>query len=1064
MSEELVLSFIKQHKLDPSIASALRELLKRHMFQMSETLDADLKRALSSETTWKPVVLTASVVSEEEPTAPQETERQVPPHVSLRDIQPGTHIDEDLFIPEDLDTTMEVYRLTTSQAPPPNDDDDDEVAVTLLEGQLPPHLRAKLGLPGPPQAKPPKSFSKDKDEDEEDELYSMTLADASGLEIASMLPANLPSRSAPFAPHAPEIEDDILISSKLPRYQRLAIIGEGATGEIWRVLDRDLNRTMAMKIMKPSLREKPTQLARFIEEAQITAQLEHPGIVPIHECGRLSDGRYYFTMKEIKGQSLSEVIDTFHDAATTSHWGTTPEGWNLRRLLDLFKRICEAIGYAHSHKVIHRDLKPDNIIVGQHGEVHVVDWGLVKILEPEPTSKAEQDFTQTSKDQGLAQPLTLQGDLLGTPAYMSPEQLTSPDQVNEQCDVYSLGVILYEILAGQVPYVGYNHNSILFQILSGPPYPPGREEVSAGQEEDKTLWRTEGTPPSHVSDKPLLPEGLISICARAMHRKPSERYENANAFAQAIREWLNGAKRLEQAFSLVGQAETREPEIWLLQTQATQARQKAQELAKQLEPWDPEQNKWPVWEEEERAKELEKAARQLSFETESILQSALAYVPDLAAAHEALVLRYQSTHKAAEEAGHTERRQHLEEQLKKHLHALPSDNTSRNEVAAYLKGDGAISLITDPPGANVQVYRFVKKHRRLVPEFVKHLGQTPLRQASLPMGSYLLKLHAKGYEEVNYPVYIGRQEHWDGHPPGAPTPHVIRLPQQGAIKEGERYIPAGYFQAGDKEEHGDALPSQRIWMHDFVIQTQPVINREYDLFLAELRKAGRFEEAEQYAPQGLIPSTSGETPSPFRELLHTGRWNLTDEHDEPIWPALWPVVRINWFGARAYAKWYSERTRQTWRLAFELEWEKAARGVDGRLYPWGDFLDPTWCHMRESQHGVVSPTSIQDAPLDVSVYGVRHMGGNVMDWCLDAYHPAGPPVRNGVFSMSEAWEASLPHTIALTPPYTRRLRRGGAWGSNRSALRSSDRNWSNPGHPFSLVGFRLVRLYHPSAS
>ncbi|MFO1495028.1 MAG: serine/threonine-protein kinase [Lysobacterales bacterium] len=163
-------------------------------------------------------------------------------------------------------------------------------------------------------------------------------------------------------------------------YELLSLIGSGAMGEVWRVRDRRLQRTMAMKILRHAWTGDADIAARFIEEAQATAQLQHPGIVPVHEIGTLSDGRLYFTMKEVRGRTFLDVIEAVHREIGSDFGAVGRDGWSHRRLVEVFRAVCDAVAYAHSRGVIHRDLKPHNIMVGDFGEVLVLDWGLALVI------------------------------------------------------------------------------------------------------------------------------------------------------------------------------------------------------------------------------------------------------------------------------------------------------------------------------------------------------------------------------------------------------------------------------------------------------------------------------------------------------------------------------------------------------------------------------------------------------------------------------------------------------------------------------------------------------------
>jgi serine/threonine protein kinase len=254
-------------------------------------------------------------------------------------------------------------------------------------------------------------------------------------------------------------------------------VGRGATAVVLRGTDIKLRREVALKVTsRPRDQLATPLLARFVEEAQITAQLEHPNVVPIHDLGIDPEGRAYFSMKLVRGQSLEAILERRKegDAATLSEFG-------LRRLLDVFLQVCQAVEYAHARGVIHRDLKPANIMVGDFGEVLVMDWGVAKLKgradpppveEPRPPlSDAPGVSTVRADNRALA---TDHGALLGTPAYMSPEQAMGAS-VDERTDIYSLGVILYEILCGEVPFAGAEPIEVfLSKVVNEAPQPPSQ--------------------------------------------------------------------------------------------------------------------------------------------------------------------------------------------------------------------------------------------------------------------------------------------------------------------------------------------------------------------------------------------------------------------------------------------------------------------------------------------------------------------------------------------------------------------------------------------------------------
>lgn len=279
------------------------------------------------------------------------------------------------------------------------------------------------------------------------------------------------------------------------RYQFRELLGKGGMGEVHRVVDTALRRKVAMKVTAERLQGDRDALARFIEEAQVAAQLQHPGIIPVHELGILDDGRAFFTMKEVEGHTLSDVIRDVHCASTDGRWQPGFLGWTFRRLIEAFRRVSETVGYAHARGVCHRDIKPANVMVGSWGEVLVLDWGLAKVLAAGPTDSdppagdthdafgprppsSRQSVETARSGGGDAALMTAAGTVAGTPAYMPPEQaLGKIDDVGSWSDVFSLGAVLYTILAGRPPYLRTATQSVLDQVIAGPPPPP--EEASA---------------------------------------------------------------------------------------------------------------------------------------------------------------------------------------------------------------------------------------------------------------------------------------------------------------------------------------------------------------------------------------------------------------------------------------------------------------------------------------------------------------------------------------------------------------------------------------------------------
>ncbi len=862
------------------------------------------------------------------------------------------------------------------------------------------------------------------------------------------------------------------------RYDDICLLGRGGMGEVRRVRDRDLGRTLAMKIASPGVMASPGQLARFFEEAQVSAQLQHPGIIPVHELGKLADGRFFFTMAEVRGRTLEEVVSEVH-AGSSDRWEVAESGWTFRRLVDAFHRVCEAVAYAHERGVVHRDLKPDNIMVGAHGEVFVLDWGIAKVTgrpdlaaqqgallpeigSPQSGSPQSHDPVVTDRSQDSAQ-ATAMGSVTGTPAYMPPEQaMGRTDRIDARSDVYALGAILYEVLSGRVPYVGGSVRQVLQMVRTGPPQPVGRQT-------DTSKGHVPGCVESEEAEAtPSLPGELVTACNTAMARDPGDRFQSAAELAAVVRDWLDGARRREQALTVMDSARAHLPGAAALRTRATALRAEAASLLADVQPWEPEGRKAPGWSLEDEAVDLERQAALAELKLEQGLQGALRVDPGLAEAHAALAERLHREHEQAESARDREAMARAEAGLREHAGALPEAHEIRQRCAAYLRGDGALSLVTDPPGAEVLLHRYELHNRRLVPRFERSLGRTPLRRASLPMGSYLCLLRHPDRAETRYPVCIGRMEHQDGVKPGERSPHPVLLPRVGALGADDIYIPPGWFWSGGDDAVMDGLPHRRLWLDALVMRRFPITNTEYISFLDDLVAQGREAEALRHVPrerggtaaeQGQMIYGRGPSGPGLADLGEEGRFELRPDADGDVWSPHWPVLMVDWWGVSAWCRWLAEKAGRPWRLAGELEWEKAARGVDGRFFPWGDDVDPSWACCRESHSGPPMPVVVDSFPTDTSVYGVRGMGGNTRDWCADPYALTGPRIDKSVVSAPPPIElaaATEEQTTGRAAVPSRVMVRGGAWSFVPQSARAANRRVNDPRLRFASLSGRAV--------
>ncbi len=239
-------------------------------------------------------------------------------------------------------------------------------------------------------------------------------------------------------------------SDRLARLQLLGELARGGMGAIIKGRDSDLGRDLAVKVLLEQHRENPDLIRRFVEEAQISGQLQHPGVVPVYELGTLADHRPYFAMKLVKGRTLAVLLEERAGPAE-----------DQPRLLGIFEQVCLTMAYAHSRGVIHRDLKPSNIMVGSFGEVQVMDWGLAKVLPQggvaadEEAGRIRHETVIRTGRSGTDAELSQAGSIMGTLAYMPPEQASGDlDRLDERADVFALGSILCEVLTGRPAFTG----------------------------------------------------------------------------------------------------------------------------------------------------------------------------------------------------------------------------------------------------------------------------------------------------------------------------------------------------------------------------------------------------------------------------------------------------------------------------------------------------------------------------------------------------------------------------------------------------------------------------------
>lgn len=293
----------------------------------------------------------------------------------------------------------------------------------------------------------------------------------------------------------------------LAHYSLRGVFAEGGLGRVWTAWDSRLNREVALKEIQPSQASQPDAWQRFLKEAQVTGQLEHPNIVPVYELSRAASDKPFYTMRLVKGRTLRQAIAEYHRHRREG--GLDP--LELPRLLSAFISTCNAVAYAHSRGVVHRDLKPHNVVLGDFGEVLLLDWGLAKLVGGEDDGSGAPPVSVSDEPHAEA---TTAGAVMGTPAYMAPEQAEGRlDLVDARTDVYGLGAILFEVLTGTAPHQGSTSKEIIERIIQG------------------------DTPRAGVVAT-AVPPALEAVTAKAMAKDRSRRYAAAAELGQDVQRWL----------------------------------------------------------------------------------------------------------------------------------------------------------------------------------------------------------------------------------------------------------------------------------------------------------------------------------------------------------------------------------------------------------------------------------------------------------------------------------------------------------------------------------------------
>ncbi|MDY0175931.1 MAG: bifunctional serine/threonine-protein kinase/formylglycine-generating enzyme family protein [Lentisphaeria bacterium] len=790
------------------------------------------------------------------------------------------------------------------------------------------------------------------------------------------------------------------LGSNAPDFSNMGEIGRGGTALVMGATDAALGRLVAVKLLRPEYRFSREHIERIVREARATAQLEHPNIVPMHSLGVDKKYGVYFTMKKQQGDTLRNIIRQLRDG--------NPEyvqEYPWTKMLAIYLKTCQGVSYAHSKGVIHRDLKPENILVGKYGEVTIIDWGLVRKMKPLKTSvdiSDDGEFTLQSSNveeeiefaaKGLQSNLTLDDFINGTPRYMAPEQAVGwNSKLDHRCDVYAMGVILYEILTFHNPFDQYKAESEVLNAVTSGAYPNPRQTRPNGK---------------NISAE------LEAICLKAMALELEERYQSITDLIhdiynyQSEREisaykapWhanvLKWAKRnpIKTTFMLstcIAVLASLVSILVLDQLSYTKNIHRVQELREEGQTCLLQLGKML----DERSALLqtsssfsslagresvvnikieEKEAELINiYDQAYLLLNGLSYISQkrgmvIAAKQQIIVerLQFAKQYQRIAEINRWILMAKNEFGSKFELCA-PTMRDFLKDMEKYHRGDCQLHIVSQPFGAEIEFFPILQdpldnclrpdSEAIKMPMMSRRAGTYPL-----PKGNYLLKFFLPDRGVVLYPLYLQHGETLE-----------LFVPIPKDIPPGMVFVPGGRCLLGGRTSQSTQYRNASL--PGFFILEREVTFAEYLQFWNSLE-----DDADRARHRSML-SLSADSPAALPAWSSEG---ILIEGIEPDSP----VVGINAESAMAYCQWLSTKNGGNYRLPSADEWEKAARGVDGRLFPWGNYFDPALAYTKENLAATQKHprfASAKQFPLDQSIYGVYDMAGNVREWTASLF-------------------------------------------------------------------------------
>ena len=843
------------------------------------------------------------------------------------------------------------------------------------------------------------------------------------------------------------------------KYEYLQALGAGGMGEVVRAWDRDLHRFVAVKRLRSTSDSRDATL-RFVKEAQITGQLEHPNIVPIHDLGIDSDGRVYFSLKLIEGESLRSIIEKRKTTQEIAPGVRYKDAYTPLRMIEIFISVCQAVAYAHAKGVIHRDLKPENIMLGRYGEVLVVDWGIAKVIDAKVAPEDQKTVPMTALSD-LAPEASMEGSVAGTPAYMSPEQAQGRVfSLDARSDVYALGAVLYHVIAGRPPYEGSSTIEVLRKVQTSPPRP-----LAAG---------TVGFHP--------VPRELKAICAKAMSREPELRYATAEELRddlqaylenmpvqacpetrwQRFQKWLKRNRKQAQIGSLAALAAIlvlcsayygyREWRIRGLQRDAQEklsAFQHSHQTAAITRDSDPTPG----------------------YDTLNLvlldLQRALDLSPDRTSTKKLLSDTYMEQWELATSKENFALAENARREINRYEGGEP------NRYSDRLNGSAVVDLAVDPADSQLYLFKFATMDSRLpdgssssrlvpVPYDLKKFDVFPgalrfeqeralsgpavlpgehtifnlshpdpalipvteLHNLHLPPGSYLAVARSPNRADTRVPLLVPRSGR---------VAQIIHLPSPDELPAGFFYVAGGAARIGG--DSANALPEKSVNISPFLIFHDEISMGDYSEFLQALVAAHKRAEAEARVPRDFGKKIAILEPQGTLTGINT---------KHPKWFLASAVRGISFNDVQAYIQWRSSRDGLPYRLPTEIEWESACRGADGRRYSWGNRYSPKFAFILQGYNDTAGDRSWKwEDYKDESPWGVHDLAGGVAEWTSSTYKP---------------------EALTGDAEYGQFAIRGNAWSLPPVGLECAFRTSGQPEYFHPTIGFRLALDYPVKAA